>query len=1001
MCLLWGESILGQQKASASMRQKQYNFDTVLKEGDSWFYDKKKNDIIKSIKAYNVARILAGSNKALNDTVDEKIKKIFKAIRKQKEEAIQNEKKAKLAEAKANINAKALYWASEADKLAPSQAINLLTCAEKFKNKDSHTYVILHETVERIFNKNNQWLERRRFSNAKTAWFSPNKKWIIIQYKNKLYQVEDVEHGKSFMDCKKTSTPLKYASFSDDGIYLFTQDMLGKCVVWDMDKKEQIAKTYHKRNIVQMLYLKPHQLLVCKDVDGRIKLLKRDTTLLSLENVLEMSFSPQRNWLNIKDMNGHITLYNVQNLQPEKQLPKVIYAIKFCSNDKYFAVQDNTNLYTIYQKQNDSIVRLDSSITAISFSQDGKWVLKKRASVQEKVQKDVLNKLGDTTNIEPKNEMLGEYYNTNKHWQVIENENSREKKLSLIPPSKDTLFLSQDNAVVRLWDISINSKESSLVKALIPPASEKIKKLFSKEQKRIDVENIKIQDIWNLCQNKEVERLKDTVRYATFSPDSKWLVTLYGKYPNYTAKVWSAEKGVLHDFLKDEKMISDAIFSPDSKWLVTICNDSTAKVWSAEKGVLHNLLKGEKTISDATFSPDSKWLVTLYGKYPNYTAKVWSMEKGILHDFLKEDSTIRDATFSPDSKWLITTDVKQNYKVWSVEKGILHDFLKEDSTIRDVTFSPDNKWLVTIYNDGTAKVWSMEKGILHNFLKDEKMISDVTFSRDSQWFITKDGNDTYKVWSVATGKYYDFLKDEKTISDATFSQDSKWLITKDRNDNSKVWSVEKGIQAEFLKQEQSISSATFSPDSKWLVTTYRNNTAKVWSVETGKYDDFLKDEKTISDATFSQDSKWLITKDGNDNYKVWSLDKRGQAVFLKQERNISGVTFSKNSQYLSIRQEDNHQVKTYEVATGKLLQTLWLNKVPKDIDIIDNRYLFVTVGKAIVKTDIQTQQGNLMSYGDGEALDYEYEEIQAWIEAFGDKYLMPLEEEIKKKYDIK
>jgi hypothetical protein len=104
--------------------------------------------------------------------------------------------------------------------------------------------------------------------------------------------------------------------------------------------------------------------------------------------------------------------------------------------------------------------------------------------------------------------------------------------------------------------------------------------------------------------------------------------------------------------------------------------------------------------------------------------------------------------------------------------------------------------------------------------------------------------------------------------------------------------------------------------------------------------------------------------------------------------------------FISDTKQLNKKVKTYETATGKLIQTLWLNKVPTQVQIIDNRYLYVTVGKAIVKADLQTQQGNLMSYGDGEELDYHYEEIQEWIKVFGDKYLLPLDEEIKKKYGI-
>ncbi|PAC31468.1 hypothetical protein BWI92_09030 [Flectobacillus sp. BAB-3569] len=279
--------------------------------------------------------------------------------------------------------------------------------------------------------------------------------------------------------------------------------------------------------------------------------------------------------------------------------------------------------------------------------------------------------------------------------------------------------------------------------------------------------------------------------------------------------------------------------------------------------------------------------------------------------------------------------------------------------------------------------------------------NEATFSPDSQWLITRDENRHYKVWSVKTGRYYDFLKDEKNIREATFSPDSQWLITRDENRNYKVWSVQTGKYYDFLKDEKNIYRATFSGDSQWLITRDENGNYQVWSVETGKYYDFLKDEKNIREATFSPDSKWLITRDWNDDYKVWSVEIGKYPDFLKDEKKIVEVAFSKNTKYLTIIQDESHKVKTYEVTTGKLIQTLWLNRIPSDIDIIDNHFLHVAVGAAIVKTDLQTQQGNIMSYGDGEELDYEYDEIVEWMKAFGDKYLLPLDEELKKKYGIK
>lgn len=83
------------------------------------------------------------------------------------------------------------------------------------------------------------------------------------------------------------------------------------------------------------------------------------------------------------------------------------------------------------------------------------------------------------------------------------------------------------------------------------------------------------------------------------------------------------------------------------------------------------------------------------------------------------------------------------------------------------------------------------------------------------------------------------------------------------------------------------------------------------------------------------------------------------------------------------------------------LETLYVNIEPEQIHLLQNRYLYVVVGKAIIKTDILEQPGNLFSYGDGATLNYTYEEIKEWMKVFGDEYLRPLDERIKEKYGVK
>ena len=75
---------------------------------------------------------------------------------------------------------------------------------------------------------------------------------------------------------------------------------------------------------------------------------------------------------------------------------------------------------------------------------------------------------------------------------------------------------------------------------------------------------------------------RDGVRFATFSPDGKKVVTC-GE--DFTAMLWDWRTGrQLTPPLRHKHLVVHAAFSPDGRWLATACRDHTARVWDAETG---------------------------------------------------------------------------------------------------------------------------------------------------------------------------------------------------------------------------------------------------------------------------------------------------------------------------------------------------------------------------------------------------------------------------------
>ncbi|MEA5140192.1 WD40 repeat domain-containing protein [Arcicella rigui] len=571
---------------------------------------------------------------------------------------------------------------------------------------------------------------------------------------------------------------------------------------------------------------------------------------------------------------------------------------------------------------------------------------------------------------------------------------SLEKKLSISSQEKDNEASKNKWEVINYND-GVQLLERTTGRSYNFPAGEKAvsDSKFSFDGKWLLTRNVHYEHkLWDISteQIPIFFQSEKHISSADFSPNSKWVIT---KKANGEYKLWEIATGKTFEFLKEERGIVFLEFSKEDTFVVTKNGKGEYKQWKLVNPNITAFITEDKNIISSLFSSDNKLLVIQYEKDPEDEAKVYDISTGKTPQSLINEN-INTATFSPNNQWIVTKSNEQS-KLWEISKGRNSDIFSNEKEINSVTFSQDSKWLITTNNQ--SKVWEIKTGKIPAFLSDEKNIYQAAFSTDGKWVVTINKENQTKIWEMSTGKVRDFPLGEKNIYDISFSPNNKWLMV-NINGDYKIYNTITGKAPVFINNVNEMRYVKFSPDGKWLLIQ-TNDLCNLWNMVTEQISIYPLVDKTIRSATFSPDSKWLIITDDNLNAKIWSVEKGIQAEFLKDEKKISNAIFSKDSKILSII--TNHKVKTYKVSTGELIQTLWLNKKPTEVQIIDNRYLYVTVGKAIVKTDLQTQKGNLMSFGDGERLDYKYEEIQEWIKVFGDKYLLPLDEEIKKKYSIK
>ncbi|WP_184130644.1 WD40 repeat domain-containing protein, partial [Arcicella rosea] len=290
-----------QKPNEISFEQKIQIADKLFKEGKT----------IEAIQSYNIARILAGTDNAKHTIVDKSIEAVFKAIEKQKEEAKQNERKARLAEAiakeseqKAKIatnNANALYLTSEAEKINPIQGLRLTEKALT-KTKDTNLIKTIKQANKTIFNQSNthQWREKNRFDDIfslgsdKIIAFSQNSKWFIAKDMNQNAKVWSLEQEKQadFLNKEKN---IRSATFSPDSKWLVTEDVNLNAKVWSLEK--EIQTDFFKERVFSATFSPDSKWLITEDMSlyDKVWLVEKgkQTDFLNEEKkIFSATFSP-------------------------------------------------------------------------------------------------------------------------------------------------------------------------------------------------------------------------------------------------------------------------------------------------------------------------------------------------------------------------------------------------------------------------------------------------------------------------------------------------------------------------------------------------------------------------------------------------------------------------------------------------------------------------------------------------------------------------------------
>ncbi len=141
---------------------------------------------------------------------------------------------------------------------------------------------------------------------------------------------------------------------------------------------------------------------------------------------------------------------------------------------------------------------------------------------------------------------------------------------------------------------------------------------------------------------------KERVKHLAFSPDGKFLVTIF---IGNDIKIWDVSDGsCLRTITHNNSYINHVVFSPDGEFFATCADNGTITLWTNNGDRVKTLLAHDQPVSFIAFSPYGQILVSQSAK----TAKIWDINNGsgISEYHISEKAFINFLALSPDDQQL-------------------------------------------------------------------------------------------------------------------------------------------------------------------------------------------------------------------------------------------------------------------------------------------------------------------------------------------------------------
>ena len=467
--------------------------------------------------------------------------------------------------------------------------------------------------------------------------------------------------------------------------------------------------------------------------------------------------------------------------------------------------------------------------------------------------------------------------------------------------------------------------------------------------------------LWDASTGKLIRTLENADRYATFSPDGRWIVT-------QSLSLWDVHnQKLVRRFLRPEKpqQIEKIFFSPDGKYVLTIGFGPGARLWDVDSGqVVRDYITDRPQIWAASFTPDGKRVLlagfdhievmdlvtgqlvrriaagseaistiqcSRDGRHVLVTgthARLWDMETDTIARAFEGHRGHTLFKFSPDETTLVSGGEDSSVKLWQRATGKpIRTFGERAGTVKAMSLSSDSALALSGGADQTLRLWDLATGqLVRAFEGHTAAIKAVAFGKSADLLLSGSADHSVKLWNAKSGQLLaTFQGHTSAVSTVAFA--GELIVAGGADGTVKVWDAKGRLLRSIDTRDQAlgVTSMAVSPDGSRVLTGNSESSVDIWQLSTGRrVRSVVKGDgrdPAIIAVGFSPGGDQIFYASSEASIFLQSISsKRGRALQRVPSFDLVTAVLSRDGKYIVAASRD-HTFYLLDVATGQLTRT--------------------------------------------------------------------------------